>query len=43
MTAAPASYPGIHRPGVSILKWDGDKFATVQDFFTAPQMMPAQH
>lgn len=42
MSAAPPSYPGIHRPGVSILKWDGDKFVTVQDFFTAPQMLPAQ-
>ena len=42
MTAAPASYPGIDRPGVSILRWDGDKFVTVQDSFTAPQMLPAR-
>lgn len=42
MSAAAPSHPGIHRPGVSILKWDGEKFVTVQDFFTAPQLLPAQ-
>lgn len=36
--AAPPEYPGIHRPGISILRWDGTEFETVEDFFTPPQL-----
>ncbi|RYE42657.1 MAG: ABC transporter substrate-binding protein [Hyphomicrobiales bacterium] len=40
--AAPPEFPGIHRPGISILRWDGTKFVTVEGFFTPPQLQPAQ-
>lgn len=40
--AAPPEYPGIHRPGVSILRWAGTEFETVEDFFTPPQLEAVQ-
>lgn len=40
--AAPPEHPGIHRPGISILRWDGTNFVTVEDFFSAPQLRPGQ-
>jgi hypothetical protein len=40
--AAPPEYPGIHRPGVSILRWAGTEFETVEDFFTPPQLQAVQ-
>jgi len=40
--AAAPGFPGIHRPGITILKWDGQKFVTAQDFFSGPELLPAR-
>jgi branched-chain amino acid transport system substrate-binding protein len=32
-TGSTAVYPGIHRPGIQILTWNGTKFVTTQAFF----------
>lgn len=39
MHAAPPGYPGIHRGGIEILQWTGDKFVTTSPgFITAPAL-----